>query len=70
MAKKKSPKIESYEAASTELNEIVEALESEEVSIDDLSNKVERATQLLNYCRTKLRSTEEQVADTIKDLDL
>lgn len=70
MAKKKNLNIESYEAASIELNEIVEALESEEVSIDDLSNKVERATQLLNYCRTKLRSTEEQVADTIKDLDL
>jgi len=70
MAKKKKTNIESYEAASTELNEIVEALESEEVSIDDLSDKVERATQLLNYCRTKLRSTEAQVADTIKDLDL
>lgn len=67
---KKSDKITSYESASEELNTIVEALEADEVSIDELAQKVERATVLLNFCKDKLRDTEGKVNETIKNLDL
>jgi len=67
---KKSTNIQSYEAASAELSAIVEALETNEVSIDELSQKVERATILLNYCKDKLRNTEEKVKETFQNLDL
>ncbi len=59
--------IESYESAFKELQKILEELESESVSMDDLSKKVERASKLLTYCQNKLRSTEEQVKKIIED---
>ncbi len=50
-----------YEAALQELQAIVAQLQGEAVSMDDLSEKVARATELLNFCRERLRQTEEQV---------
>jgi exodeoxyribonuclease VII small subunit len=50
-----------YEAALQELQTIVAQLQEEAVSMDDLSEKVSRATELLNFCRERLRLTEEQV---------
>lgn len=50
-----------YEAALQELQTIVAQLQEEAVSMDDLSEKVGRATELLNFCREKLRETEEKV---------
>ncbi len=50
-----------YETALQELQSIVAQLQEEAVSMDDLSEKVSRATELLNFCRERLRQTEEQV---------
>lgn len=57
MAKKKP----SYKEAQAELEEIVNKLESESTDIDDLTALAKRATELLKYCREKLRSTEEEL---------
>ncbi len=62
-------KIKSYEQAQAELEGILEALESNEVSVDDLVKKVERAAELLRYCETKLRTTEEKVNKIMEDLE-
>ena len=51
----------SYEDAIKELQETVAQLQEDEVSIDELSEKVKRATALIAYCREKLRSTEEEI---------
>ena len=56
-----------YEAAWNELQAIVQALQAETVSIDDLSEKVERATTLANFCRERLRQTEAQLEKLAKD---
>lgn len=54
-----------YQKAYEELMEITREIESEEVSVDDLSKKVKRAAELLEICNTKLKSTEEEVQKII-----
>ena len=51
----------------SELQEIVRVLQEEAVDMDDLSTKVKRAAELLNYCREKLRKTEEETAGFFKE---
>ncbi len=55
-----------YETALQELQSIVAQLQEEAVSMDDLSEKVNRATELLNFCKERLRQTEEQVERLIR----
>ncbi len=50
-----------YESALQELQGIVNQLQEEAVSMDDLSEKVSRAAELLVFCREKLRETEGKV---------
>ena len=47
-----------YEEAYAELKKIASAIESETVSVDELAVKVKRASFLITYCQSKLRSTE------------
>lgn len=47
----------------TELQNIVGELQNEAVSIDDLSKKVNRAAELIKFCRGKLRTTETEIQD-------
>jgi exodeoxyribonuclease VII small subunit len=51
----------SYQSAWTELQKIVNELQGGAVGIDELSSKIERAAELVRFCREKLRSTEEAV---------
>ena len=50
-----------YESANTELRALLSALQDESVSIDELAEKVERAHFLVQFCREKLRQTEDAV---------
>lgn len=50
-----------YEAAYAELQEIVQALQEERISIDDLPAQIARAQVLIRFCRERLRQTEEEV---------
>ena len=54
-----------YEEALKELQQIADAIESEEVAIDSLEAKVKRAVSLINYCKNKLRNTEEAIKQTL-----
>ncbi len=54
-------KIKNYTAAIEELEGILAALKSDEVAIDDLAAKVERAKELLTYCQETLRKTEKAI---------
>ncbi|MCB0550506.1 MAG: exodeoxyribonuclease VII small subunit [Phaeodactylibacter sp.] len=51
----------SYEEALQELQQIVAQLQEDAVSVDELSEKVKRAAELIAYCREKLRTTEESL---------
>jgi exodeoxyribonuclease VII small subunit len=59
-----------YENASKELEEILNQLKNDEVSIDELSDKVERASKLILFCKEKLSNTEKKVEDIISKLGL
>lgn len=57
-----------YSEAFRELQNIVMEIESGEISVDDLSEKVKRAAELIKICKTKLTKTEESVDQILKDL--
>lgn len=59
----------SYQEAFKELEKIVKDIEHESINVDELSEKVKRATILINICREKLKSTEKDVNQIIKDID-
>lgn len=65
MAKKE--KDLSYTTAYEELSAIQLALESNEVPIDELSEKVKRANVLIQFCKKRLRATEEEVQRILND---
>jgi exodeoxyribonuclease VII small subunit len=53
----------------SELEKIVAEIESEKIDVDLLAEKVKRASQLIKLCRTRLRSTEEEVRKALADLE-
>ncbi len=59
-----------YESASQELDQILKDLESDQITIDLLADRVDRAGQLLIYCSEKLRTTEAKVAEIIRKINL
>jgi exodeoxyribonuclease VII small subunit len=58
-----------YTKAFDELQEIVGDIESGEITIDQLSEKVKRASVLIRICREKLSTTEEDVNKILKEMD-
>lgn len=62
----KSP---NYKEAFDELQEIVTEIEQGEISVDELSEKVKRASQLILVCKKKLTTTEEDVNKILRELD-
>ena len=58
-----------YTNAFEELQEIVTEIEQGEISVDELSVKVKRATTLIKFCKLKLITTEEDVNAILKELE-
>lgn len=51
----------------SKLEEIVHKIESEEIDVDDLSNKVKEAVELINICKNKIEKAELEVTKVVKD---
>lgn len=58
-----------YGDAFNELQAIVSEIEEGEISVDQLSEKVKRAAELIKLCKTKLSTTEEDVSKILQELD-
>ena len=58
-----------YEAAYAELEQIAREIETEAVSVDELALKVKRASELINFCQSRLRSTEAEVNKIISGME-
>lgn len=58
----------SYSEAMEELERIVREIEDADISVDELSKKVKRASVLIRYCRSKLHSTESEVEEILKQI--
>lgn len=63
MAKKKL----SYAESIAELEIILGRLRSDDLSVDDLSKSVARATELIAECRKMLTTTEEEVEKLVNN---
>lgn len=61
-------KDQTYKQAIEELETIVSEIENEEISVDELSEKVKRASQLIRLCKTKLTKTEEEVSKVLEEM--
>ncbi len=58
-----------YTEAFEELQTIVADLEDGEISVDELSIKIKRASELIKICKKKLVTTEEDVNQILKELE-
>lgn len=58
-----------YTSAFDELQMIVKEIESGDISVDELSEKVKRASTLIAICKEKLFKTEDDVNQILKDLE-
>jgi exodeoxyribonuclease VII small subunit len=68
MASATSP--ESFDAAFEELRNIVQTLQSPEVSVDSLTEYIRRSSVLLAYCSEHLKGTEKEVKDLLDQLGI
>jgi len=57
-----------YSQALKELESIISEIESEEVNVDTLTEKVKRATYLITFCKGRLKSTDEEVRKVLSGL--
>jgi exodeoxyribonuclease VII small subunit len=58
-----------YSQAIGELEKIIEEIEAESVDVDVLAEKVKRATYLIKFCKSNLRTTEEVVKKVLSDIE-
>ncbi len=58
-----------YEKAFAELKEIAAAIDNESVTVDVLAEKVKRASELIEFCQLRLRSTEKEINLIIKQME-
>jgi exodeoxyribonuclease VII small subunit len=57
----------SYKEAIAEIEKILKSLREEQNSIDTLSERVARATELIALCREKLRKAENDVNKVLEE---
>ena len=57
-----------YSLALTELEQIISEIESEEINVDILAEKVRKAAYLIKFCKDRLRNTEEEVKKVLSEI--
>lgn len=65
MAQKK----QSYTEAFSQLQEILQKIESGEPDVDELTANVKKASELIKFCKKKLYNTEADIEKILEDLD-
>lgn len=56
-----------YEEAVAQLEEIVDKMENDELDIDQLSDQLKRAKELVKLCKDKLTKTDEEIKKLLSD---
>ena len=59
----------SYSEAFTELETLLEKLENKELDVDKLTEEVKRASELIRFCKSKLKDTESEIEKIIEDME-
>lgn len=50
-----------YKSAMEELEQILEEINNNSTDIDHLASKIKRAAELINLCKSKLKTAEDQI---------
>lgn len=58
-----------YNEAIAEIEEILQKIESGELDVDELTEKVKRVAYLLETCKKKLKTTETEIQKVIDGLE-
>ena len=58
-----------YKAAFDELEEILAKLGNDELNVDDLSEQVKKASELIKFCKGKLRDTETEIEKIMDEME-
>lgn len=58
-----------YSEALAEIEEILEKIESNKSDIDNLTKDVKRIAELIKFCKSKLRETEDEVGNILDDFN-
>lgn len=56
-----------YEEAVAHLEEIVDKMENDELDIDQLSDQLKRAKELVKLCKDKLTKTDEEIKKLLSE---
>ena len=56
-----------YEAAIAELQFIVSKMENDELDIDQMSEQLKRAQELIKLCKDKLTKTDEEIKKILSE---
>lgn len=56
-----------YEEAMRQLQEIVRKMENDELDIDQMTEQLKRAQELIKLCRDKLMKTDEEISNLLKN---
>lgn len=59
-----------YTQAKKKLEEIVYSIESGELDVDTLTEKVKRASELISFCKSKLTKTDEELQKILNEISL
>lgn len=57
-----------YQDAYDQLTQLVDEIETEQVPLDDLPNKIRLATELITFCQSRLRAVETEYQQAIERL--
>ena len=57
-----------YNKAMKRLEEIVEKIENEEIDVDELSEKVKEAVELITACKERIEKAEMEVKRVVDEL--
>ena len=58
-----------YKDAVEEIEQIMQKLENEDIDIDELSQKVKRAGELIAFCKEKLHATENEIEHILGEIE-
>jgi exodeoxyribonuclease VII small subunit len=61
-------KTQTYVEAIAEIEAIIKKIEDSDLNVDELGSDVERASELINFCKSKLYATEENINKILENI--
>lgn len=58
-----------YSQAATEVEKILQSIENQALDVDQLTEQLKRASELIRFCKKRLRATEAEVDQVLKELE-